>query len=115
MTTPTPAGPCDRTKVARWLYANDPAVSDDAALLDDVVAAVNAYIRSYMTAPADGAEWPDDVVHGATMLAARNVRRRNSPAGVETGGDGGAVYVARRDRDLDQFLRLGDYRDLVIG
>ena len=113
MTTPAPAGPATETAVKRWLYANDPAVSDDAAVIADVVAAVNAYVRSYMGAPVND-QWPEDVRMGATLLAARNVRRRNSPAGVESGIEG-ATYIPSRDRDLDQYLRLGAYRRPVVG
>ena len=48
------------------------------------------------------------------MLAARNIERRNSPVGVSQGIDG-ATYIPGRDRDLDQYLRLGQYRRLVVG
>ena len=74
---------------------------------------VNAFITSYMATPANG-EWPADVMQGATMLAARNIERRNSPVGVSQGIDG-ATYIPGRDRDLDQYLRLGQYRRLVVG
>lgn len=110
-----PAGPATTTAVAAWLGANDPQHADEMAHIAAVVPAINAYVRSYRTPPADGQPWPATLVQGAVMLAARNVRRRNSPAGVETVGDLGAVYVSRFDRDLDQLLGLGDFRDLVIG
>lgn len=114
MTTPTPeSGPAEVDRVKRWLYANDPAVADDAELIAQVCDAVNAFVRSYMAPPADAA-WPADVMHGATMLAARNIERRNSPVGVTQGIDG-ATYIPGRDRDLDQYLRLGAYRRLVVG
>ena len=114
MTTPTEGtGPADVDRVKRWLYANDPAVADDATLIAEVCEAVNAFITSYMATPANG-EWPADVMQGATMLAARNIERRNSPVGVSQGIDG-ATYIPGRDRDLDQYLRLGQYRRLVVG
>lgn len=115
MTTPTEGtGPADVERVKRWLYANDPAVADDATLIAEVCEAVNAFITSYMATPANGGEWPADVMQGATMLAARNIERRNSPVGVSQGIDG-ATYIPGRDRDLDQYLRLGQYRRLVVG
>lgn len=43
---------------------------------------------------------------GATMLAARLVRRRNSPAGIEAVTQDAAVYVARTDPDVMMLLRL---------
>lgn len=110
-----PAGPATVPAVAAWLGANDPNHDGEQEHIAAVVPAVNAYVRTYRTPPADGQPWPATLVHGAVMLAARNVRRRNSPAGVETVGDMGAVYVSRFDRDLDQLLGLGDFRDLVIG
>ena len=123
MTTPAapdpviaPNGPATVSAVAGWLGANDPQFAEEQEHIAAVVPAVNSWLRTWITVPADGAAWPEHIVHGAVMLAARNVRRRMSPAGVETGGDlGGAVYVARWDRDLDQLLGLGDYRRLVVG
>lgn len=111
-----PNGPATTDAVAGWLGANDPQFADELAHIAAVVPAVNSWLRTWITIPADGTPWPEHIAHGAVMLAARNVRRRMSPAGVETGGDlGGAVYVARWDRDLDQLLGLGDYRRLVVG
>ena len=110
-----PAGPATVPAVSAWLGANDPNHDGEQEHIAAVVPAVNAYVRSYRTPPADDQPWPATLVLGAVMLAARNVRRRNSPAGVETVGEMGAVYVSRFDRDLDQLLGLGDFRDLVIG
>lgn len=112
------SGPATAEAVAAWLSANLPGFDDDAQHINAVVPAVNSWIKSFQTPllAADGSRyWPEHVVHGAVMLAARNVRRRNSPAGVETAGDGTSVYVARYDRDLDSLLGLGAYRDLVVG
>lgn len=114
MTSPEVDGPADVAAVAEWLGANDPEFSDDLVHIEAVVPAVNAYLRAILNRPAGG--WGEDVKHGATMLAARNVRRRNSPAGVEAGSDlSGAVYVSRFDRDLDSLLGLGSFRPLIVG
>ena len=45
---------------------------------------------------------------GATMLAARLHRRRNSPGGIESFVADGAVYVSRQDPDVAVLLRM-DY------
>jgi hypothetical protein len=52
---------------------------------------------------------PDaEVYQAAVMLAARLVRRRNSPAGVETFGES-ITYVSRYDPDIARALRQGIY------
>jgi hypothetical protein len=48
------------------------------------------------------------------MLAARYVRRRATPSGVESTADG-AVYLPRRDGDVDQLLRIGAYAMPSVG
>lgn len=62
------------------------------------------------TTPAD---YPD-AYRGAVMMAARLVRRRNSPAGIESFGES-VTYVAAYDPDLDRFLRRGRYRLPGVG
>lgn len=50
---------------------------------------------------------PDaEVYQAAVMLAARLVRRRNSPGGVETFGES-VTYVSRYDPDIARALRSG--------
>lgn len=83
--------------------------------VEPIVAAVISLVTSYHGAPADGAEWADHYKIGATMLAARIFRRRNSPAGVEALGDLGPVYVSRNDPDLAQLLKLGRYAEPRVG
>ena len=80
--------------------------------LDEVVAAVISLITSYHGAPES---WPDHVKLGAKMLAARVYRRRNSPAGVESMGELGPVYVSRNDPDLAQLLKIGRYSQPRVG
>ena len=62
-----------------------------------------------------GTEWPEAVEYGATLLGARLYRRRNSPAGVETFGQLGAVYVMRNDPDVAMLLKLGPYARPQVG
>jgi hypothetical protein len=58
---------------------------------------------------------PDgEVYQGAVMLAARLVRRRNSPAGIETFSDS-VAYVSRWDPDIQRALRQGAYAWPALG
>lgn len=113
MTAPQPQGPATVEAVAGWLGITDD--NPDHAHVVEVVPAVNDFVRSFHTAPAEGQEWPPMVVRGAVMLAARITRRRNSPAGVESFTELGPTYVSRYDVDLDRLLGLGNYRQIVAG
>ena len=58
---------------------------------------------------------PDgEVYQAAVMLAARLVRRRNSPGGVETFADS-LAYVARYDPDIQRALWIGAYTYPAVG
>lgn len=90
----------------------------------DIIAvtdAVNAFVESGCpdaprTHDEDGnVTWADDTVLAALMLAARLVRRRNSPGGTEAFADGSAMYVARNDPDAARLLRLDQYAPPRIG
>lgn len=93
--------------------------AQDDAYIDIVVDAVNARVLGWSVAlVADGAaDWDGaavaDVVLGATMLAARLVRRRNTPDGIAAFGTEGPLYVSRNDPDVALLLRLGQYRKPV--
>lgn len=89
-----------------------PAIEDQLA---PAVEAVIALVSSYHDAPDEGGEWEANLKLGATMLAARIYRRRNSPAGVESLGELGPVYVSRNDPDLAQLLKIGRYAIPRIG
>jgi hypothetical protein len=97
--------------------------SSDDAYVTTVVDAANDLVRSLpivarLEAAADGGDleaWSERVVLGATMLAARLVRRRNSPSGVEAMTDAGVAYVARSDPDTAQLLQLGAFRVPAVG
>lgn len=99
----------------------DPEDVRDDARLQLRVDAVNAQVRSWpCSAPAvDADDWaaPElgDVVLGANMLVARLFRRKNSPAGVESFGSNGAVYVMRTDPDIAQMLKLGAWSGPQLG
>lgn len=104
--------PVAAADVQVWLGLKQPD-----ATLDTVCAAVNAYVGGLPvvtelapldppTDPPTAPPWPDDVTLGATMLAARMYRRRNSPAGVEAITESGAQYIARSDIDVARLLRI---------
>lgn len=80
--------------------------------LNEVLLAVVSLVESYH---GDQMEWPEHIRLGAKMLAARVYRRRNSPAGVESIGELGPVYVQRNDPDLAQLLKIGRYAVPKVG
>ena len=100
--------------VSGWLRAQPAtggtAAAATAADIEHAVAAVNSWmVRTFggRVTPADGAE--DTQAHqalGALMLAARLVRRRNSPEGVQAVTELGPVYVSRNDPDVALLLGL---------
>ena len=83
--------------------------TDDDTFIQSVVDASCIWVRTLPVADIDATVWPATVALGATMLAARWVRRRNSPDGVQAMTDQGAAFVARSDPDVSQLLRLGPY------
>lgn len=87
--------------------------TDDDARLTDIVDAVNALVRTWPIAGTallvTPAAFPGFVVLGATLLAARLYRRKNSPAGVEAFASGGVAYVMRNDPDIAVMLKLGSH------
>lgn len=101
-------------KVQLSIAASD--VRDDVKL-EAIVAAVNNMVRGWrISERAVGlVEWPERIQLGATMLAARLWRRKNSPAGVESFGQLGAAYVMRNDPDIAQLLALGSHQLPQIG
>lgn len=98
--------------VSGWLRAQPAAGGTAQAAtatdIDHAVAAVNAWLTSW-AGPAPEPEAPDqdaDRRLGAVMLAARLVRRRNSPEGVVAITEAGPYYVARLDPDVALLLGL---------
>lgn len=100
--------------VAGWLAVPDDPNHPERVHIATVVPAVNAFIASFHQPDSEGA-WSANLTQGAVMLAARVVRRRNSPAGVESFTELGPTYVSRYDPDLDRLLGLGGWRRLVVG
>jgi hypothetical protein len=91
--------------VRAWLKLEPGA---DETVLELAVAATNAWILAsvpYVANVDPAAPWSPDVTLGATMLAARWYRRRNTPAGIEAFTDN-VVYLPRRDGDVDYLLHL---------
>lgn len=100
-------------------YSEGDASDDDAITL--CVGATNAAVRGYPVAQlADGAaDWSggqlQGVVLGATLLAARLFRRRNSPDGVVAFAGDTPLYVQRMDPDVALLLQLGANAAPAVG
>lgn len=107
-------GPTSLELAKAWLRLAD---TRDDTELRMVVAAVNSQVRTWPVSSGAVAQniWPERIQLGATMLAARLHRRRNTPAGVEAFGSDGAVYVSRLDPDIAQLLQLGSYQPPAVG
>lgn len=116
------AGPTDLAAVKLALSAGGAAYpSTHDGQLTPIVNAVNALVRTWpvaadaLTYGATPPAWPPYVVQGATMLATRLWRRKDSPSGVEAFTDAGALYVSRNDPDVAQLLQLGSWRGPAVG
>lgn len=114
----------DELTAAALAWLGIPAASTgpdvDAAQL--VAPAVVSFVSSVPDLPTvidettGDTKWAAKVRLGATMLAARLVRRRNSPQGVAAFTEqGGAAYVSRIDPDVAQMLRVGPYAAPQVG
>lgn len=113
-------GPVSLATVKQELgYTTVDATRD--ARLQTRVDAVNSFVRqlpiasdalTYGTPPP---AWPGYITLGGTMLCTRLWRRKDSPSGVETFTDQGAVYVSRNDPDVAQLLQLGAYTPPQVG
>ncbi len=118
----------DPAAVLRWLHYDEPTEPDEQADIDRVVAGAAIYVQrcrpdQWVTPdpatpddPDSRAYIPDDeVLQGAVMYAARELRRRNTPAGIETWAEGGAVFVAKYDADIERALRTGEWNMPGVG
>lgn len=108
--------PVEDSQVKAWLSITDDRL--DAVVASCTAAANDLVLDLPIAKDVDqdtATEWPDRLVTGGTMLAARLVRRRNSPSGVEALTDQGAAYVSRNDPDIAQLLKIGAYAPPRVG
>lgn len=122
---PLPAtGPIDADDVKALPYVGADLDPVELDRLDNIVAAVNDFVRGLPIAgkarrdtqeAADAAPWPARITEGATMLAGRLWRRRDTPGGVAVLGDAGPVYVRRNDPDVALLLQLGEHGKPAVG
>lgn len=109
-----------RTAALTWLGLDPTAAGLDADAAAVVAPAVRGFvdalpaIRRTLTDTGETA-WATSTALGAIMLAARLIRRRNSPAGIEAFTSDAAVYVSRQDPDVAQLLRVGPYAPPRVG
>jgi hypothetical protein len=108
------------SSVKEWLrlHAQD---TDDDNLLGTVCAMAEPFVQrcrpEFWTVDETTGERvykPDaEAYQGGVMYAAREYRRRNSPAGIEAFGDA-TSFVARFDPDIDRALHTGAWSPPVI-
>jgi hypothetical protein len=117
----------DPADVRKWLRdTGTPPVSDDVEV-DRVARMTEVYVEGCRpewwtvadpdaVPPVESTYVPDaETYQGAVMYAARELRRRNSPAGVETYGDVGLTFVSKYDPDIERALRTGAYLRPGVG
>lgn len=92
----------DLERVNRML-SRDPA--DDEAT--ETVEAVLSLVPTWLDKPGGG--WAAHHRLGATMLAARLERRKNSPGGLASFGIDGPSYVQGNWPDIAMLLQIGSY------
>jgi hypothetical protein len=107
-------GPATLEGVRDFLRITD-TTDDDR--ITAVVTAVNARVRTWpcVLDSVDAEAFTANVTEGATMLAGRLFRRRESPAGVAAFGEAGPVYVMRNDPDVAMLLNLGTWARPQVG
>ena len=93
---------------------DEPATDDYSATVAVAVQAANGLVTRYC-GDAPDSDAPDAYVAGATMLAARLYRRRNSPEGVQGITSDQVVYIARTDPDIARLLRIDAHLTPQVG
>lgn len=117
-----PAAPVVTTEEVKALAGLNGTTDD--ALIDQVVAAVDEFLRGddgtggiesvrrrnvadvWPVGEDELPKWPERYRLGARMLAARLYRRKNSPEGVASFLGEGVAYVRRADPDVASLWRL---------
>lgn len=107
--------------VKRWLRLHEEDDSDDD-LIHVACAMAEPYVQRCRpewagidTTTGEPVYLPDaETYQGAVMYAAREYRRRNSPAGIEMFGEAGTSFVARYDPDIERALQTGAYAPPII-
>lgn len=111
----------DIQDVKSWLRVQTGDAGDDD-LLSSVAAMAEPYVQRCRpewllpdAADPSGVSYQPDAetYQGAVMYAAREYRRRNSPAGIESFGEV-TSFVARFDPDIDRALQTGVYARPVV-
>ena len=108
----------DPADVRHWLRLNDAGDGDDAAEVEEVCVATEIYVQRCRpdgytagddSTPDPAVYTPDaQIYRGAVMYAARWLRRRNSPSGIESFADVGVMFVSKYDPQINEALRTGD-------
>jgi hypothetical protein len=99
--------------VKQWLKIPVTDTADDVLIGQCAGAAEPVVTRARPDAAADPTANPEAYQAGV-MLAGKLVRRRNSPAGIESFGDS-VTYVAAYDPELALLLRRGSNRLPAVG
>ena len=110
----------DPNDVAAWLRVNPGHAADDDAEIVRVCAMTELYVErcrpDQWSTESPGIYVPDaEVEQAAVMYAARELRRRNTPAGIEMFADGGSAFVAKFDADIERALRTGQWNTPGVG
>lgn len=95
-----------------WLRLNGVAGDDTEGEVNTAIRATEEYVEGACPECFTDDDPPvfvptTRIYQGAKMYAAREIRRRNSPGGVESFGDAGVAFVTKYDGDIERFLRTG--------
>jgi len=106
--------------VKEWLLSNRQPDAEDP-LIRQICAMAEPYVERcrpefWSVSGDDGLSYhPDaEAYQGGVMYAAREFRRRNSPAGIEILGDAGTSFVSRYDADIERALHTGAWARPII-
>lgn len=89
-------------------------VTTDDKHLALIVPAVNEYVDGLPSINRIETGWAPSTTLGATMLAARLYRRKNSQNGIESVGDM-STYVSRYDSDIGRLLNIDTFHMPLVG